>query len=59
MRVQLRAVVEAEMDAGLGADIQKSLGDRIGAHDAADLVFGQVAVDRLPALSAVAAAWNR
>src|SRR5262249_10825547 len=39
----------------LGADEQQALSDRIGAHDAADLVLGQIAVDRLPAPAAVTA----
>ena len=50
-----RPVVEAEMDAGLGADVEQAPGDRIGAHDARDLVGRQVAVDRFPAPPAVGA----
>jgi hypothetical protein len=50
-----RSVVEAEMDAGLGADIEQATGHRIGAHDARDLVGRQVALDGFPAAPAVGA----
>ena len=49
------AVVEAEEDSRLGADIEQALGDRIGADDAGDLGRRQVALDRLPGPPTVAA----
>ena len=49
------AVVGREEHASLRADIEQPLGHGIGADDAGDLVLRQIAVDRLPALAAIAA----
>ena len=51
----MRATVERDEHAGLGAGVQQLAAHRVLAHDAHERVFRQVAVEALPAAAVVRA----